>query len=85
MSLKLREDLPESFRMTKQIPGMGMVMFDSEKVQPQDYHKWKKMGFGDLFMEHVVEPVINAVVDHVIEEAKEAIQKVVTKKRAPKK
>lgn len=84
MSLKLREDLPENFRMTKQIPGMGMVLFDSEKVQPQDYSKWKKMGFGDLFVEHVVEPVINAVVENVIEEAKEVIQKAVKRQRKPK-
>ena len=82
--LKLREDLPENFRITKQIPGMGMVMFDTDKIQPQDYHKWKKLGFGDLFIEHVVEPVINAVVETVIEEAKEVIQKAVKRKRKPK-
>ncbi len=85
MSLKLREDLPESFRMTKQIPGMGMVMFDSDKVQPEDYHKWKKMGFADLFVEHVVEPIVEAIVENVIEEVKEVIAERRAKKRTPKK
>lgn len=85
MSLKLRNDLPESFRMTKQIPGMGMVMFDSDKVQPEDYSKWKKMGFGDLFVEHVVEPIVEAIVENVIEEVKEVIAERRAKKRTPKK
>lgn len=79
-NLKLREDLPENFRITKQIPGMGMVMFNTEKVQPEDYPKWKKLGFGDLFIEHVVEPIVEKVIENVIEEVKE----VVKKKRKPK-
>ncbi len=73
MNLKLREDLPENFTITKQVPGVGMMMFNTEKVQPQDYHKWSKMGFADLFVEHIVEPVIEAIVDNVIDGVKDAI------------
>jgi hypothetical protein len=78
---KLREDLPESFTVTKQLPGVGMMMFNSEKVQPEDYHKWSKMGFADLFVEYVVEPIANQLVEKVVEEVKEVIQR----KRTPKK
>ena len=78
---KLREDLPESFTITKQLPGVGMMMFNSEKVQPEDYHKWHKMGFADLFVEHVVEPIVESVIENVIEEVKEVIKR----KRVPKK
>lgn len=78
---KLREDLPESFTITKQLPGVGMMMFNSEKVQPEDYHKWHKMGFADLFVEHVVEPIVESVIENVIEEVKEVIKR----KRTPKK
>lgn len=80
-NLKLREDLPENFRISKQIPGMGMVMFNSEKVEPQDYHKWAKMGFADLFIEHVVEPIIEAVIEKVVDEVKDVIKR----RRTPKK
>ena len=79
---KLREDLPETFTITKQLPGVGMMMFNSEKVQPEDYHKWHKKGFADLFVEHVVEPIVEAVIENVIEEVKEVIQR---RKRTPKK
>jgi len=79
-NLKLREDLPENFRITKQIPGMGMVMFNSEKVQPEDFPKWKKLGFADLFVEHVVEPIVEAVVENVVEAVVEKIKR----KRKPK-
>lgn len=79
---KLREDLPEISTITKQLPGVGMMMFNSEKVQPEDYHKWHKMGFSDLFVEHVVEPIVEAVIENVIEEVKEVIQR---RKRTPKK
>lgn len=83
--LKLKEHLPESFTITKQVPGVGMMMFNSEKVQPQDYPKYAKMGFADLFVEYVVEPVIEAIVDNVIDEVKEVIAERRAKKRVPKK
>jgi len=73
LKLKLKSDLPENFRVTKQIPGVGMVMFSSEKVKPEDYHKWHKMGFSDLFEE--VEPVV----EKSVEGAKELVNKRKTK------
>ncbi len=74
-NLKLREDLPENFRITKQIPGVGQVMFNSEKVKPEEFEKWHKLGFADLFVEHVVEPLANVLVDKVVDEVKEVIKK----------
>jgi hypothetical protein len=73
--LKLRQDLPENFRITKQIPGVGQVMFNSEKVQPHEYEKWHKLGFADLFEEYVVEPLANVLVEKVVDEVKEVIKK----------
>jgi len=68
--LKLRQDLPENFRVTKQIPGLGMVMFNTEKVHPNDYQKWFDLGFQDLF-----ELIIEEVIEEVIEKVEEVIEK----------
>jgi hypothetical protein len=84
MNLKLREDLPENFTITKQVPGVGMMMFNTEKVQPQDYHKWHKMGFADLFIEYVAEPVIEAIVDNVIDGVKHKVSDAIVNRRKSK-
>jgi hypothetical protein len=54
-------------------------MFNTEKVQPQDYHKWSKMGFADLF----VEKVIDATVNFVVEKAEEVIENFIDNNSKP--
>lgn len=73
--LKLKSNLPENFRVTKQIVGVGMFQFDSSKVDKVDYPKWSRLGFGDLFEEEV----------EVIEEAPKEVKEVVVEqpKKAP--
>jgi hypothetical protein len=81
--LELRSDLPETFKMTKQVHGVGMIQFDSSKVKVEDYPKWAKLGFADLF-KSVVETVIETIIDKIEEKLEDGAEKRKAKRKSKK-
>jgi hypothetical protein len=82
--LELKPEFQTNFTLTKVLPGIGMIKFDSKVVDPADYPKWSALGFDDLFQE-VVTKIVKELIKEGIDEVGDWIEHKIENHKAKRK
>ena len=82
--LELKPEFQTNFTLTRNIPGLGMIKFDSKVVDPADYQKWSDLGFEELFREAITK-IVTEIIKEGIDEVGDWIEHKIENHKAKRK